>query len=77
MDRSSLLPRPTACRIILPLEFSEIEKPSELKVYDTSTWKFVPYRVNTDCDVVIDVERMENIPAAISLVRQAWGQSQQ
>lgn len=74
---AELLPRPTVCRIILPLEFSEIEKPPELTVYDTSTWKFVPNRVHTDCDVVIDVARMEHVPAALSLVRQAWDQSRQ
>lgn len=72
-----LMPMRQSVRIILPLEFSEVEKPDGLAVHDASSWKFVPNRVHTDCDLLVDVSEMEGIPAVTSLIRRALDQSRQ
>ena len=64
-------------RIILPLEFNEVEKPDGLTVQDASTWKFVPNRVHTDSDLLVDVWRKEDIAAVSSMIRQALDRSRQ
>ena len=74
---AELMPRPQSVRIILPLEFSEVEKPDGLTVHDASTWKFVPNRVHTDSDLLVDVWTIEGIGAATSMIRQALDQSRQ
>ena len=74
---AELMPRPQSVRIILPLEFSAVEKPGEVTVHDASTWKFVPNRVHTDSDLLVDVWTMEDVAAATSMIRQALDQSRQ
>ena len=59
------------------MEFSEVEKSDGLTVHDASTWKFVPNRVHTDSDYLVDVWAMEDIAAATSMIRQALDQSRQ
>ncbi len=74
---AELLPMRQSVRIILPLEFSEVEKPDKVTVHDASTWKFVPNRVHTDSDILVDVWTMEDVAAATSMIRQALDQSRQ
>ncbi len=72
-----LLPMQGSVRVILPLDFSEIEDYRELTVRDASTWKFVPHRVNTDCDLLVDVWRMDDVTDIAPIIRQALDQSRQ
>lgn len=72
-----LMPMQGHVRVILPLEFSEIEDSRELTVRDASTWKFVPHRVNTDCDLLVDVSRMQDVTDVVPIIRQALDQSRQ
>ena len=68
---AELLPMRQWVRIILPLEFGEVENQDGLTVQDASAWKFVPNRVHTDCNLLVDVFETENIPSAASIIRQA------
>lgn len=72
-----LMPMQGSVRVILPLDFSEIEDYRGLTVRDASTWKFVPHRVNTDCDLLVDVWRMEEVTEVTPIIRQALDQSRQ
>ncbi|MCY3853278.1 MAG: DUF262 domain-containing protein [Gammaproteobacteria bacterium] len=72
---AELMPMRYYVRVILPLEFSNIENLEELDIHDTSAWKFVPNRVNTDCDVLVDVIDQADISAVIPIIRQALDQS--
>ena len=74
---AELLPMKGWVRIILPLEFNEVEKPEGLTVRDASTWKFVPNRVHTDSDLLVDVWKKEEIAEASSLIRQSLNRSRQ
>lgn len=74
---AELMPMRQSVRIILPLEFSEVEKPDGLTVHDASTWKFVPNRVHTDSDLLVDVWEMEGVAAVTSMIRKALDQSRQ
>ena len=67
-----LLPMKNYLRLILPLDFDEVEVPDILYAADTTTWKFVPNRVHTDCGMLIDVTDEEDILAALPLVRRAF-----
>ena len=69
---AELLPMRNRVRVILPLEFSEVDNPSGLSVHDASTWKFVPNRTHTDCDVLVDVWHESEIPAVTAIIRLAW-----
>ena len=62
-------------RVILPLDFSEIEIPEGLTVYDASTWKYVRYRMHTDSDLIVDVWDKAKVIAVIPMMRQALDQS--
>ena len=72
-----LMPMQGSVRVILPLEFSEIEDSRGLTVRDASTWKFVPHRVHTDCDLLVDVWRMEEVNEVAPIIRRALDQSRQ
>ena len=74
---AELMPMRQSVRTILPLEFSEVEKPEGLTVHDASTWRFVPNRVHTDSNLLVDVWTMEDITAMTSMIRQALDQSRQ
>ena len=69
---AELLPMGNRVRVILPLAFVEAENPSGLSVHDASTWKFVPNRTNTDCDVLVDVWHDTEIGAVTAMIRLAW-----
>ncbi|MCY3703533.1 MAG: DUF262 domain-containing protein [Rhodospirillales bacterium] len=74
---AQLMPMRHSVRIILPLEFSEVEESDGLTVQDASTWKFVPNRVHADSDLVVDVWEREGITAVIPMIRKALDQSRQ
>ena len=72
---AEMLPMKGWVRIILPLEFNEVEKAHGLTVHDASTWKFVPNRVHTDSGLLVDVSTTKDIAAVSSMIRQALGQT--
>ena len=73
---AELMPMRYSVRVILPLEFSEVENPDGLDVYDASTWKFVPNRVHTDSDLLVDVWDKTGIHTVTPMIRQALDHSQ-
>ena len=74
---AELMPMSYYVRVILPLEFSEIEIPEGLTVYDASTWKFVPNRAHTESNFIVDVWEDSQVSAVIPLIRNAYNQSMQ
>ncbi len=69
---AELLPMSYYVRVILPLDFNEVDIPDGLDARDASGWKFVPNRVYTDCDLLIDIQREEEIAKATPIIRQAF-----
>ncbi len=72
---AELLPMANHVRVILPLEFGEVDNPKGLSVHDASTWKFVPNRKHTDSDILVDVSHESEIAAATAMIRLAFEQS--
>ena len=73
---AELLPMGYRLRVLLPLDFNEIENPSEISVEDSSTWRFVPNRTHSDCDLLIDMTQESQIAAVLPMIRQAHDRSQ-
>ena len=69
-----ILPMRHSIRLILPLEFDEVEVPDSLYAADTTDWKFVPKRVHTECTMLVDVWSIEELEDAMPIVRQAYDQ---
>lgn len=72
---AELMPMRYSVRVILPLEFSEVENPDGLDIQDASTWKFVPNRVHTDSNLLVDIWDESGISAVTPMIRQALEQS--
>lgn len=72
---AELMPMRHSVRAILPLEFGEVEIPDGLTVQDASTWKFVPNRVHTDSNLIVEFWDEGAVPLAVPLLRQALEQS--
>ncbi|MYE13630.1 MAG: DUF262 domain-containing protein [Gammaproteobacteria bacterium] len=72
---AELMPMRHSVRAILPLEIGEVEIPDGLNVHDASTWKFVPNRVHTDSNLIVEVWDEATVPLAIPMLRQALDQS--
>ena len=51
---AELLPMGYRLRVLLPLDFNEIENPMGISVEDSSTWKFVPRGYRTQSVVITD-----------------------
>lgn len=73
---AELLPMETRLRMLLPLDYNEIETPSGISVEDSSTWKFVPNRMHSDCDLLIDITEEHEIGEVMPMIRQAHDRSQ-
>lgn len=69
-----ILPMRHCVRLILPLEFDEVEVPESLYAADTTDWKFVPKRVHTECSMLVEVWSIEQLEDAMPIVRQAYDQ---
>ena len=74
---AEIMPMKGSVRIILPMEFSEVENPEGLKIHDASRWKFVPNRMHANCDLLIDVWKKSDVVAVTPMIRQAFDQSKQ
>ena len=72
---AELMPRRYSVRVILPLEFSEVDNLEGLDIQDASTWKFVPYRAHRDSNLLVDVWDEPSIDAVTPIIRQALDQS--
>ena len=73
---AELLPMGYRLRVLLPLDFNEVENPGEISVEDSSTWKFVPNRMHNDCDLLIDITQDNQIAKVMPMIRQALDRSQ-
>ena len=65
------LPMAGYVRILLPIDFEEISDPEGV-AKDVSAWKFLLHVTHRDCGVFVDVDRVESIPKAVSMVRHAF-----
>ncbi|MCY4166479.1 MAG: DUF262 domain-containing protein [Gammaproteobacteria bacterium] len=72
---AEILPMSGYVRVMLPLDFNEVAKPEGLNVSDSSSWKFVPNRVHTDSNLIVDVRDEAKVAALIPMIRQALDQS--
>lgn len=70
-----LMPMRRSVRVILPLQFSEVEIPEGVTAYDASTWKFVVNRVHTDSDLIVEVWDEAKVERVIPIIRQAFDHS--
>lgn len=69
-----VMPMRNSLRFILPLNFEEVEVPSGLYADDTTTWKFVPNRMHTECNMLVEVYDEKELNVAMPIVRQAYNQ---
>ena len=65
------LPMASYVRILLPIDFEEIDDPEGM-AGDVTAWKFLPNVTHRDCGVFIDVGSQQSIPKAVAMVRQAF-----
>ena len=72
---AELTPMRHDVRLILPLNFSEVEIPEGLSVWDASPLKFVPNRVHTDSDLAVNIKDRSQAITVIPMIRQALDQS--
>lgn len=73
---AEMMPMRGYVRVILPLDFSQVENPERLSIFDASIMKFVPNRVHTDSDLIVDVLSKAEVTALMPMMRQALSQSQ-
>lgn len=69
---AELLPMKYYVRVILPLDFDEVEIPDGLDVHDASSWKFVPNRVHIDCDLLVNIRQENEVTKVMPMIRQAF-----
>ena len=65
------LPMASCVRILLPIDFEEIDDPEGV-AKDVTAWKFLPNVTHRDCGVFIDIGSQQSIPKAVAMVRQAF-----
>ena len=65
------LPMARNVRILVPFDFDEIYDPLGI-ANDANLWKFIPNATYRDCGVVIDVWEKNQIPAAVTIIRQVF-----
>ena len=65
------LPMASYVRILLPIDFEEIDDPEGV-ARDVTVWKFLPNVSHRDCGVFIDIGSEQSIPKAVAMVRQAF-----
>lgn len=70
-----LMPMRYAVRLILPLKYSEIDIPEDVIAHDASTWKFVVNRVNSDSDLLVDINDVSLVASVLPMIRIALDQS--
>lgn len=69
---AEVLPMSYYIRLLLPLDFDEIDDPQELSG-DVTAWKFLPNVTHRDCGVFIDIHGKHQIGAAMGIARDAYG----
>lgn len=65
------LPMSGYVRILLPIDFEEIDDPEGV-AKDVTAWKFLPNVTHRDCGVFIDIGSQQSVPKAVAMVRQAF-----
>ena len=66
---AELLPMSSYVRLLIPVAFDEVDDPDGL-AGDVTAWKFLPNVVHRDCGVYVDVHGIQNVEAAMRMVRQ-------
>lgn len=69
---AELLPMTRSVRIILPLDYDEIEELGELDINDASDGRRVPNRFHLDCNLLVDIYSESEVAAAMPIIRQAF-----
>ena len=65
------LPMASYVRILLPIDFEEIDDPDGV-AKDVTAWKFLPNVTHRDCGVFIDIYDKHSVQKAVAMVRQAF-----
>ena len=65
------LPMSRYVRILLPIDFDEIDDPEGL-AGDVTIWKFLPNAAHRDCGVYIDIWEEHRILTVVGMIRQAF-----
>ena len=68
---AELLPRAYYVRLLIPLDFDEVEYPDGL-ANNVTAWKFLTHVTHRDCGVFIDIWEEQHIAVAMPMVRQAF-----
>ena len=68
---AELIPMKRSARLLLPLEYSEVDIPDGLSVQDASTWRFVPHRTHSDTDLLIDIRDSQSVTLVKPILRHA------
>lgn len=68
---AELLPMSYYVRLLVPLDFDEIEDLEGL-AQDVKAWKFLPNVTHRDCGVFIDIKEVQQIEPARAVVHQAF-----
>ena len=67
---AELLPMSSYVRLLVPLDFGEVDDPQGL-AGDVTVWRFLPNVTHRNCGVYIDISGEQQIPEAMPMVRQA------
>ena len=67
---AELLPMTSYVRLLIPIDFDEVEDPTEL-AGNTNDWKFLTHVTHRDCGVFIDIWEEEQIAETMPMIRQA------
>ncbi|MCY4449822.1 MAG: DUF262 domain-containing protein [Chloroflexi bacterium] len=71
-----MLPMAYQVRILVPLDFDEVDDPEEIAM-DVTDYKFLPNVIHSYCGVFLDVKEQWQITAAMQIVRQAFIRSEE
>ena len=67
---AELLPMAHYVRLLIPVDFDDIEDDPDGLAGDVTAWKFLPNVTHRDCGVFIDISEEAQITGAIRLIRQ-------
>ncbi len=73
---SEALPMAHRVRLLLPIDFDEVDDPEGV-AKDATSFKFLQNVVHRDCGTFVDIWSQQQIPATIPLIRQAFNVSEE
>ena len=71
---AELLPLTNHLRIMLPIDYHSTVIPASLSVHDSSSWKYVKFRVHNECNTLVDIWSDEHIALVLPMIRESYDQ---